>query len=98
MPPASEAWLTKLSEPRAIAPPNAPNIGRMCTGCGVGIDAFGSPIAASAMKPPLSTRLGLMPKKPGRQKTRSAHLPTSIEPTSCAMPFAMAGLMVYLAT
>ena len=55
-------------------------------------------IAAAAMKPPLSTRLGLTPKKAGFHSTRSAHLPTSTEPTSCARPLASAGLMVYLAT
>ena len=60
--------------------------------------ALGSPIAASAMKPPFSTRLGLTPKKAGFQSTRSAHLPISTEPTSWLMPFAMAGLIVYLAT
>ena len=60
--------------------------------------AFGSPIAAVAMKPPFRTSDGLTPKNAGFQSTRSAHLPTSMLPTSCAMPLAMAGLMVYLAT
>ena len=55
------------------------------------------PISAAAMKPPLSTRLGLTPKKAGRHSTRSAHLPTSTEPISWPMPWAMAGLIVYLA-
>ena len=59
--------------------------------------AFGSPIAAAAMKPPFNTRLGLMPKCEGRQNTRSAHLPGAIEPTSCEMPCESAGLMVSLA-
>jgi hypothetical protein len=34
-------------------------------GCGVGIDAFASPICAHAMKPPLSTISGRIPKKAG---------------------------------
>jgi hypothetical protein len=63
----------------------------------VGMLAFGSPMAAMAMKPPLSTRLGLTPKKAGFQNTRSAHLPTSMLPTSWLMPWASAGLMVSLA-
>ena len=59
--------------------------------------ALASPIAAAAMKPPFITRLGLTPKKAGRQNTRSAHLPASMLPTSCAMPCARAGLIVSLA-
>ena len=42
-----------------VARPSAPNIGRMSSGCGVGIDAFASPICAQAMKPPLMHELGL---------------------------------------
>lgn len=34
------------------ARPNDPNIGRVYTGCGVGIDAFGSPMAADMGNPP----------------------------------------------
>ncbi len=80
------------------APPNAPNIGRMRSGCGVGMDALGSPICAQAMKPPLSTISGRTPKNAGRHRTRSAHLPGATLPISWAMPWAMAGLIVYLAT
>ena len=40
---------------------------------------------------------GLMPKKAGFHKTRSASLPTSTEPMSVLRPCAIAGLMVYLA-
>ena len=70
----------------------------MKTGCGVGIEALGSPICAQAMKPPLMTSSGLAPKKAGFQRTRSASLPTSTEPIEVAdMPWAMAGLIVYLA-
>ena len=43
-----------------------------------------SPIAPHAMKPPLITSSGLMPKKAGRHTTMSAILPSSSEPTwSC---------------
>jgi hypothetical protein len=41
---------------------------------------------------------GFAPKNAGRHKTMSASLPTAIEPTSCAMPWVIAGLMVYFAT
>ncbi|CPN02477.1 Uncharacterised protein [Bordetella pertussis] len=53
-------------------------------------------LALTAM-PLLSTMLTLTPKKAGFHSTRSASLPTSTEPTRCAMPCATAGLMVYLA-
>ena len=89
---------TKVSELFASDPPKAPNIGRPYTGCGVGIDAFGSPIIAAAIVPPLRIRLGLTPKNAGFHSTRSAHFPTAIEPTSCAMPWVNAGLIVYFAT
>ena len=98
MPASSAACETKVTHETASALPKAPNIGRKCTGCGVGIDAFGSPIAAAAMMPPLITSDGLTPKKAGFQTTRSASLPTSIEPTSWLMPCVIAGLIVYLAT
>jgi hypothetical protein len=39
----------------------------------------------------------LTPKKAGFHTTMSASLPTSIEPTSVAMPCAIAGLIAYLA-
>src|SRR5207237_452299 len=87
----------KLTHDTASADPYAPNIGRKWTGCGVGIDALGSPIAAIAIIPPLITSDGLTPKKAGFQRRRSASLPRSIEPTSCAMPCVIAGLIVYLA-
>src|SRR2546428_7581789 len=67
-------------------------------GLGVGIDAFGSPIAAQAMRPPLTTSSGLTPKNAGFQSTRSASLPASTDPTCWARPCAMAGLIVYFAT
>ena len=44
------------------------------TGSGVGILAFGSPILAHAIAPPLTTSSGLAPKK-GFQRTRSANFP-----------------------
>ena len=77
--------------------PKLPNIGRMKTGCGVGIEALGSPICDQAMTPPLITISGLTPKNAGFHSTRSASLPTSIEPTRWPKPWAMAGLIVYLA-
>ncbi len=45
----------------------------------------------------LEQSCGLAPKYSGRHSTMSASLPASIEPTSCARPCAMAGLMVSLA-
>ena len=51
----------------------------------------------NAIMPPLIIKAGLVPKKAGFQSTRSANLPTSIEPTSWSNPWLMAGLMVYLA-
>lgn len=62
-----------------------------------GAIATGHAIAADAIIPPLSISDGLAPKKAGFQNTRSASLPTSIEPTVCAMPCVIAGLIVYLA-
>ena len=41
---------------------------------------------------------GLVAKKCGFHSTRSASFPTSTEPTSCATPWVIAGLIVYLAT
>src|SRR3546814_5175126 len=51
------------------------------SGCGVGIEALASPIRLAAMAPPLRINVGFTPKNAGRQSTRSAHLPTSTEPT-----------------
>ena len=39
------------------------------------MDAFGSPIGAQAIEPPLITRSGFTPKNAGDQSTRSASLP-----------------------
>ena len=55
-------------------------------------------MGAAAIIPPIMIRLGFTPKNAGRHSTRSARLPTSTEPTSWAMPWVSAGLMVYLAT
>ena len=76
----------------------APNIGRMISGCGVGIEALASPICAKAMKPLFSTISGRAPKKAGFHSTRSATLPFSTDPIRWLMPWAMAPLIVYLAT
>ena len=48
--------------------------------------------------PALDDEAGLDAEEGRRHSTRSASLPTSTEPTSWAMPWVMAGLMVYLAT
>src|SRR5271155_4095593 len=77
--------------------PKAANIGWYCTGCGVGIDALGSPIGAAPIEPPLMMHSGLTPKNAGDHSTRSASLPFSTEPISFETPWAIAGLMVYLA-
>src|ERR1041384_1039998 len=78
--------------------PKAANIGWECTGCGVGIDAFGSPMGAATIEPPLMTHSGLTPKNAGDHSTRSASLPFSTDPISFETPWAIAGLIVYLAT
>src|SRR5206468_3467821 len=96
-PVSSPAWLTKFTAHDDNAAPNDPNIGRAITGCGVGIDALPSPIIAPAMDPPLTITSGLTPKNAGFHSTRSASFPTSIDPTSAAMPWVIAGLIVYLA-
>src|SRR6266700_8074374 len=93
-----QIWLTKATEHGPEALPKLANIGRMNTGCGVGMLAFGSPICAHAIIPPLMTISGLAPKKAGFHSTRSASLPTSTEPTRWDMPWARAGLIVYLET
>lgn len=48
----------------------------MITGSGVGMLAFGSPMFAHAIVPPLITISGFDPKKDGFQMTRSANFPT----------------------
>ena len=90
---AGETYVTDRS-----APIVSPKDGRIITGCGVGIEAFGSPSAAHAIAPPLMTTAGRTPKNFGSHTTRSASLPTSIDPTSYAIPCAIAGLIVYFAT
>ena len=49
------------------------------------------------MNPLFKINAGLVPKNAGFQSTRSAIFPTSTDPTSCAIPCAIAGLMVYFA-
>ena len=56
-------------------------IGLKCTGCGVGIDALGSPISAALITPPIHTISGLTPKNPRSHKQKSALFPSSIDPT-----------------
>src|SRR5580700_5530938 len=98
MPWSRQSRLTNAMELRPGAEPKAPNIGRIITGWGVGMEALGSPICDHAMKPPLITISGFAPKKAGFHKTKSASLPASTEPMQCAMPCAIAGLIVYLET
>mmetsp|Transcript_4792 Transcript_4792/g.16709 ORF Transcript_4792/g.16709 Transcript_4792/m.16709 type:complete len:425 (+) Transcript_4792:39-1313(+) len=98
LPAATHALDTKATDVLPGAMPLEPNIGRMTTGSGVGIDALASPICATAMVPPLITICGLAPKNAGFHSTRSAILPTSTLPMRCDMPCATAGLMVYFAT
>src|SRR6202167_606248 len=88
---------TKVMLVGAVAAPKLPNIGRYSTGCGVGIEAFGSPMALQAMNPPLTIISGFTPKNAGFHRTRSASFPGSIDPISAAMPWVIAGLIVYLA-
>src|SRR3954470_17056441 len=97
MPAARLVPLTKAMLAPPHARPIAPNIGRMRTGWGVGIDALGSPICDQAMTPPLITISGLAPKNAGRHSARSASFPGSIEPMQWDIPCARAGLIVYLA-
>ena len=87
----------KVRQLGARAAPKAANIGRPCTGPGVGIEALASPIWAHTIEPPLITNSGFTPKKPGFHSTRSASLPTSTEPIWESSPWAMAGLIVVLA-
>ena len=89
---------TNVIELRAARRPPPANIGAPKTGWGVGIDAFGSPIGAHAIAPPLITRRGRIAKNAGSHSTRSASLPTSTEPTCASMPCVTAGQIVYFAT
>src|SRR5580698_10675610 len=93
----SDASDTKVMLVAAVAAPKLPNIGRYITGCGVGIEAFGSPMALQAMNPPLTIISGFTPKNAGFHRTRSASFPGSMDPISAAMPCVIAGLIVYLA-
>src|SRR3984885_2944626 len=89
---------TKVILVATTAVPKLPNIGRYITGCGVGIEAFGSPIALQAMKPPFTIISGFTPKNAGFHRTRSASFPGSTDPISAAMLCVIAGLIVYFAT
>jgi hypothetical protein len=50
------------------------------------MEAFGSPIGAAMIIPPLMIMLGLAPKNAGFHSTMSASLPSSSEPISRSMP------------
>lgn len=88
---------TKATERSAAVAPCAPNCGPSTRGSQVSVAAFGSPVTPYAGKPDLSTSCGLAPKNSGRHSTMSASFPVSMEPISCARPWAMAGLTVSLA-
>src|SRR5579859_799331 len=94
----TDACDTNVTAVDCGAAPNDPNIGRYSTGCGVGMDALASPITLQAMNPPLITISGFTPKNAGLHSTMSASLFSSMDPTSCEIPCAIAGLMVYFAT
>ena len=79
-PPSRPRCETNVTAPAAGAVPNAPHIGSIRTGSGVGIDAPGSPIAAYAIAPPLMTSSGRKPKNAGFHSTRSASFPTLDRP------------------
>ena len=64
-PSSTAAGATKAIEVCPAVRPNAPNIGRGSTGCGVGIEALASPIAAQAITPPFTTTWGRTPKNRG---------------------------------
>src|SRR3546814_6673626 len=70
-PPVCAAPLRKVTAEWVAARPNAPNIGRKWTGCGVEIEAFGSPISAMVIVPILRTRSGFTAKKAGDQIGRA---------------------------
>src|ERR1700686_143788 len=96
-PEATAAFDENTTEEAVSDLPKAANIGWQCTGCGVGIEALGSPMGAATIEPPLMMQSGLTPKNAGDHSTRSASLPFSTEPISFETACAIAGLMVYLA-
>jgi len=97
-PPASAAAaLTNTTLTSGGAAPEPANCGPSTSGSAVSTVAFGSPTAPQAGSPALSTSCGLAPNSAGRHSTTSASLPTSSEPTSWAMPWVIAGLMVSFA-
>src|ERR1700686_990939 len=96
-PACTAAFEANTTDDEVRARPKAPTIGRECAGGGVGIEALVSPIGAATMEPPLMMQSGLTRKNAGDHSTRSASLPFSTEPISFETPWAIAGLMVYLA-
>ena len=81
-----EFLLKKVKELLIRDWPKLANIGRPCTGPGVGIEAFASPIWDQTIDPPLTTNSGLTAKKDGFHKTKSAIVPLSIDPTYVLIP------------
>ena len=86
-PASSAAGATNASEASAAPRPAPANIGRPNTGCGVGIEAFASPICAQAIAPPLSddVRPDAEERADPRARGRRA-CPASTEPTSRVDP------------
>ena len=72
--------MNETADSAGAARPKAPHCGRINIGSQVISEAAESPMAPQAMKPPLMTSSGLMPKKAGRHTTISAILPSSSEP------------------
>ena len=77
----------KITEDFSNDVPNDENIGLVYTGCGVGIDAFGSPICAQAILPPINIISGFAPKNAGSHKTKSARLFFSMLPICFEIPW-----------
>ena len=81
-----EFLLKKVKELLIRDWPKLANIGRPCTGPGVGIEAFASPIWDQTIDPPLTTNSGFTAKKEGFHNAKSAILPFSIDPTCLSIP------------
>src|ERR1700693_267866 len=96
-PPATAALEENITEDAVSDLRKAAHLGGERSGCGVGMEALGSPMGAATIEPPLMMQSGLTPKNAGDHSTRSAILPFSTEPISFETPCAIAGLMVYLA-
>ena len=86
---------TNVIDVLSTASPFAPNMSVYTTGCGVGIEAFASPIFDEQINPPFIIISGFTPNIAGLQRTRSAIFPTSTEPAYSEIPCVIAGFIVY---